>query len=689
MTTIVRPCTESSTCPDDSPIDNFSSEASDGLDYIATFYAGNPPPLLKDWSATECGQTFISKISQLDADLQARAAAQLCLVTKECPGCPIFLNRPQTCCVTCPDGSSSCFTVPGGIFTDVSQSSADSLAYLVACNLAQEFKLCLGSLPSSFQCSAKVSNQITVTGGSGPYSFSLAGGSLPTGLTLSPSGLLSGTTTNGGDFTFLVKATSAVGSSTQKFYTITVSQCVTPPNEYWMMPESGNSDRVGSIIGLHLASTLSPLSKSCGEIGNGLYFGYSVTNRQLLSGSGDWSQLSYISTNGYSVAYWMYICGMPQNLHGVSVLWDRLDAGNALKGGLDVFFNTFDSGLTLTIGSYNVRGNGVSGPAINKVTTFNAWHHVVCTYDPVAALFSFFVDGVLIGTQATVVPWPNGTHARPSINFEQTTEGVFDEVGVWTGHALTQSEVSALYSAGRGARPSGVTPTSDPPIVPPCTSFCTGTKVTLTSSASTVNYGENLVLTATANNPLVTGTTSFFIRPATLLGTATMVAGVATLTVPCPPGGVGNFNFYATVSYLTTPDLPITILNNFPNPISSPSLAAAFASLNTAQGGIPGDSINATIPFVPAFTIGGPFGFAGSAWAEQSADVNGGVSIAMWYPLAAGIPRPRIVLQVSGGTTGYAYWEKSDSLPADPRGTWSLISTSNLSGVAPGTITVT
>lgn len=223
---MLRPCPEVAPfCPDD-PLGNYSSEADDSLDFISTQYAGNPPPLLKDWTAISCGKTFISRVSQIDADMQAAAAAELCLINGECPGCQIFFNSPQTCCVPCPNGSSSCFTVPGGIFPGLNQEQANQQAELYACFLANARRMCLGDLPTTLQCAAKVSQQLLITGGTPPIAFSVIAGALPNGLALSGSGLLSGTPSLGGSYSFIVRAASANGFSAQKTYNISVSECV-------------------------------------------------------------------------------------------------------------------------------------------------------------------------------------------------------------------------------------------------------------------------------------------------------------------------------------------------------------------------------------------------------------------------------------------------------------------------------
>lgn len=69
------------------------------------------------------------------------------------------------------------------------------------------------------------SQSITASGGTGPYSYDITAGSLPAGLTLSTTGILSGTPTAGGTFNFTVTATDASGGvepyTGSRTYTIT------------------------------------------------------------------------------------------------------------------------------------------------------------------------------------------------------------------------------------------------------------------------------------------------------------------------------------------------------------------------------------------------------------------------------------------------------------------------------------
>lgn len=62
-----------------------------------------------------------------------------------------------------------------------------------------------------------------VVGGDSPYSINITGGSLPLGLIIGADGVMSGTPTNGGDFSFTVEATDAKILTVSKAYTMKVA----------------------------------------------------------------------------------------------------------------------------------------------------------------------------------------------------------------------------------------------------------------------------------------------------------------------------------------------------------------------------------------------------------------------------------------------------------------------------------
>ncbi|MEQ7800927.1 putative Ig domain-containing protein [Pedobacter sp. ASV1-7] len=67
------------------------------------------------------------------------------------------------------------------------------------------------------------SRTLTSSGGIAPYSYSVTSGSLPNGLLLSSAGVLSGTPTSAGTFTFIVKSADNGSASTSQSYTLTIA----------------------------------------------------------------------------------------------------------------------------------------------------------------------------------------------------------------------------------------------------------------------------------------------------------------------------------------------------------------------------------------------------------------------------------------------------------------------------------
>ena len=83
------------------------------------------------------------------------------------------------------------------------------------------------TLPSG-QVGVTYAATIQVGGGTGPYGFTLTAGALPDGVSLSGSGVLSGTPTASGSYTLTVTATDANGLSTSQAYSIAVAQPADP-----------------------------------------------------------------------------------------------------------------------------------------------------------------------------------------------------------------------------------------------------------------------------------------------------------------------------------------------------------------------------------------------------------------------------------------------------------------------------
>src|SRR5512138_291603 len=113
------------------------------------------------------------------------------------PGTPVqlYYNVTKVCSVTCPDGNAFVFTVPAGTFINQTQALADAQAQEYACQQAALRKLCLGSLPKCTCLGTAYSATIPHSGGVPPLTWSVHDGALPTGMTLSATGVISGTPT--------------------------------------------------------------------------------------------------------------------------------------------------------------------------------------------------------------------------------------------------------------------------------------------------------------------------------------------------------------------------------------------------------------------------------------------------------------------------------------------------------------
>jgi hypothetical protein len=67
------------------------------------------------------------------------------------------------------------------------------------------------------------SQALSGVGGTGPYTFAITAGTLPPGVTLSSAGLLSGTPTSAGSYSFTVTATDSLSASGSQAYTLSIS----------------------------------------------------------------------------------------------------------------------------------------------------------------------------------------------------------------------------------------------------------------------------------------------------------------------------------------------------------------------------------------------------------------------------------------------------------------------------------
>lgn len=230
----------------EAPINNFSVEDPDPEVFTAGSYGGGvggPLPAPGNpswWGSPGCLFYCVSLISQQDADLCAARQSFLCNKHKGVPpggpgndpNSPTFVSQTQTCCVPCADGSSFCFTLPGGLFLANSQILANREALSYACLLSRQHRVCMSALSPNQACvDQSYSGTITASGiflsTNGFNLWDIVDGTPPPGITFfggfqGTSVELKGTPTTEGTYTFTVRVTAPSGDYMQKIYTLCV-----------------------------------------------------------------------------------------------------------------------------------------------------------------------------------------------------------------------------------------------------------------------------------------------------------------------------------------------------------------------------------------------------------------------------------------------------------------------------------
>ncbi|HWR37617.1 MAG TPA: Ig domain-containing protein [Clostridia bacterium] len=112
---------------------------------------------------------------------------------------------------------------------EVVDSSTRSQSKNFKLTVVQKLKLTGGALGAA-TANASYSATLSATGGSKPYAYALAGGTLPAGLSLGSNGTISGTPTAAGSSSFVVMATDTTSpaQSTSATYSLAVTQSVAP-----------------------------------------------------------------------------------------------------------------------------------------------------------------------------------------------------------------------------------------------------------------------------------------------------------------------------------------------------------------------------------------------------------------------------------------------------------------------------
>jgi hypothetical protein len=301
------------------------------------------------------------------------------------------------------------------------------------------------TLPSGIVGSA-ISIQLTATDTT-TVSYSLASGStLPTGLSLSSTGLLSGTVTGISGttvYTFTVNAVDTYNQNTSQTFSITISFGDTYfPYTSLLLSASTNS---ANTSGTSNANTVIDSSYNynnitrAGNPGQGTFSPFGTTWSNYFGGTGNYLQTNStpISTSlsTFTVEAWVYMTATPVGIYG-AVIGDM----QATISGSNYWSFGVNSSNQIAFYWYSGTGNNVTG---STTMSLNTWYHIAISVN--TNTISMYVNGVaqtLTGT--TTLSNRSGTLTYlVSGQYNGATSGLFtgyiSNLRVVTGTALYSS----------------------------------------------------------------------------------------------------------------------------------------------------------------------------------------------------------------------------------------------------------
>lgn len=212
----------------DFPITNYSAEGAEQFGLCFSLYFPQ--------SAFDGGCISVCAVESNGptCDPATQNAADICALQQaaECPPGSerhLFCNIATTCSCVSAGNAEFFYTTPAGTFCAETQEAADALAHSYACSHCSNpaTSVQIGALDACTCLNHTYAEQIGYTGQK-PIVWAVTSGALPTGLTLNTiTGVVSGTTTVAGEFTFTITAYLASGDYGTRTMTISVIEITT------------------------------------------------------------------------------------------------------------------------------------------------------------------------------------------------------------------------------------------------------------------------------------------------------------------------------------------------------------------------------------------------------------------------------------------------------------------------------
>ncbi|BBH45774.1 putative Ig domain-containing protein [Pseudomonas sp. KU43P] len=459
------------------------------------------------------------------------------------------------------------------------------------------------------------SQAFSSSGGIGPYSYSITSGSLPSGMSLTSAGVLSGTATSAGTFNFSLSSTDANGMSITQSYSLVVGA-----PSIILAPTTLAPMQVGSASSQTLSAS-----------GGSAPYAYAITSGALPAGITLSSTGALSGTPTTSGAYTLTITATDSmGFAGSRSYSGTVGQGTPVAGNvsLTVAANSSANPVTLNLSGGTATSVAVASNASNGVASASG---TSITYTPNPGFagsdsFTYTATG------------PGGTSNTATVSVTVTAPTI-----VLTPASIPGASVATAYSVTLGA--SG----GSAPYTYSVTSGALPTGITLSaggvlSGTPTAAGSFNFAVTATDNTGF-TGTQAYSFS----VGQAAPVAGNITFIV-----SANSIAIPVGLILSGGPTASVAVANNASHGVASASGTSITYTPNPGFAG--SDSFT--------YTATGPGGTSNTATVSVTVTAPTIVLTPTSIPGATVASAYSATLAASGGSAPYTYSLATGALPA-------------------------
>jgi len=404
--------------------------------------------------------------------------------------------------------------------------------------------------------------QIVAVLGVAPLTYTITAGTLPTGLTLSTNGVISGVATEVGTKTLAIRATDELGYWTEREYEIEAPQHFWPEGMVsWWRAETNGLDW----LGLNNGTLFAGVAFTNGAFGRGFLF--NGTTGQVVKAVASES-LNVGSGAGLTVEGWIRPNSFTQKCIA------EWNSGSASGTGVNFFHSTLSGGggiggLYANFLDTNLVNHFLVTPA--NILSTNVLQHIGFTYDRTSGVARIYLNGVVV-TNANLGVFTPRTVNDFNLGGARTNAGFFDgqmdEMALYN-RALDASEMLAIYQNS------------------PATKSQFGPFIITTNLLSTGIVGafySQTIVARSITNPLSMVVSSGALPPGLVLSSGGLLSGSPT------NAGVFNFMVQATDAggISTSKEFTLEVIRPLPPP---PGIVAwwqaesnALDSIGTSHG---------------------------------------------------------------------------------------------------------